>query len=114
MRALLDLEDLRADVYLVVSATTKARDIANIIQNYEPFGFQSVIISKCDETRQYGNIISVLHEKRKSVSYITDGQRIQQNIHPAEIVRFLINLTDFHVDRVPRASRDGLLTFVPG
>ena len=99
MRSILDLEDLHADVYLALSATTKARDLVNIIQNYEPFNFNSVIVTKCDETRQYGNVISVLHEKRKSISYITDGQRVPKNIRRADVVNFLIGLNDFKIDR---------------
>lgn len=100
MRSILDLEDLHADVYLALSATTKARDLVNIIQNYEPFNFNSVIVTKCDETRQYGNVISVLHEKRKSISYITDGQRVPKNIRRADVVNFLIGLNDFKIDRI--------------
>ena len=99
MRSILDLEDLHADVYLALSATTKARDLVNIIQNYEPFNFNSVIVTKCDEPRQYGNVISVLHEKRKSISYITDGQRVPKNIRRADVVNFLIGLNDFKIDR---------------
>lgn len=99
MRSILDLDDLHADVYLALSATTKARDLVNIIQNYEPFNFNSVIVTKCDETRQYGNVISVLHEKRKSISYITDGQRVPKNIRRADVVNFLIGLNDFKIDR---------------
>ena len=99
MRSILDLEDLHADVYLALSATTKARDLVNIIQNYEPFNFNYVIVTKCDETRQYGNVISVLHEKRKSISYITDGQRVPKNIRRADVVNFLIGLNDFKIDR---------------
>lgn len=99
MRSILDLEDLHADVYLALSATTKARDLVNIIQNYEPFNFNSVIVTKCDETRQYGNVISVLYEKRKSISYITDGQRVPKNIRRADVVNFLIGLNDFKIDR---------------
>ena len=99
MRSILDLEDLHADVYLALSATTKARDLVNIIQNYEPFNFISFIFTKCDETRQYGNVISVLHEKRKSISYITDGQRVPKNIRRADVVNFLIGLNDFKIDR---------------
>jgi len=100
MRSVLDLDDLHADVYLAVSATTKARDLSNIIQNYEPFNFGSVIITKCDETKQYGNVISVLHEKRKSISYITDGQGVPKDIRRADVVNFLMGLNDFKIDRI--------------
>ena len=100
MKSLLEIRGLHPDVYLAVAASTKSRDLENIIQNYEPFGYGSVIVTKCDESHQYGNIISVLHEKNKKISYITDGQNVVRDIRRADIVQFLINLTGFDVDRV--------------
>ncbi|MCR5290085.1 MAG: hypothetical protein K6E51_08860 [Treponema sp.] len=99
MKAILDVNVMHPDVYLAVSASTKARDIELIIQNYEPFAFNSVIVTKCDETQMYGNVLSVLHEKNKSIAYITDGQRVPHNIRRASIVDFLIRLCDFTIDR---------------
>ena len=91
---------MHPDVYLAVAASTKARDLKNIMQNYEPFGYTSVIVTKCDETTRLGNIISVLNEKRKSISYWTDGQVISRNIQRAGVVDFLIRLAGFTVDRI--------------
>lgn len=99
MKTLLDIEKYGPEIFLAVSATTKARDLRNIIQNYELFGYTSVIITKCDETNQYGNVISVLHEKHKAISYITDGQSAARNIDKANIVNFLIRLRNFNIDR---------------
>ncbi|MBP5402507.1 MAG: AAA family ATPase [Treponema sp.] len=95
----LSVDGLRPDVYLAVTASTKAKDLRNIIQNYEPFGFSSVIVTKCDETSQYGNIISVLSEKHKSISYITYGQAAAKDISRADVVGFLIRLSGFKIDR---------------
>ncbi|WP_318662806.1 flagellar biosynthesis protein FlhF [Treponema sp.] len=95
----LSVDGLRPDVYLAIAASTKAKDLRNIIQNYEPFGFGSVIITKCDETSQYGNIISVLAEKQKSISYITYGQAAAKDISRADIIGFLIRLSGFKIDR---------------
>ncbi|MBP3710679.1 MAG: 50S ribosome-binding GTPase [Treponema sp.] len=100
MKSLLEIRGLHPDVYLSVAASTKARDLENIIQNYEPFGYGSVIVTKCDESHQYGNIISVLHEKNKKISYITDGQNVVRDIRRADTVQFLINLSGFDVDRI--------------
>lgn len=99
MRKFLDVPGLHPDVYLAVSASTKARDLENIMQNYEMFNFRSVIITKCDETTRYGNILSVLAEKNKSISYITDGQQVPRYFEKATVVRFLTNLADFNIDR---------------
>lgn len=100
LKSTLGVDGLRPDVYLAVTASTKARDLKNIMQNYEPFGYTSVIVTKCDETTRLGNIISVLNEKRKSISYFTDGQTISKNIKRAGVVDFLIRLSGFTVDRI--------------
>lgn len=100
LKSTLGVDGLRPDVYLAVAASTKARDLKNIMQNYEPFGYTSVIVTKCDETTRLGNIISVLNEKRKSISYFTDGQTISKNIKRAGVVDFLIRLSGFTVDRI--------------
>lgn len=96
----LSVDGLRPDIYLAVTASTKPRDLRNIIQNYEPFAFNSVIITKCDETGQYGNIISVLAEKHKSISYITYGQAAARDISHASVVEFLKRLNGFNIDRI--------------
>ena len=99
MKNMLDV-NMNPDIYLSVTATTKASDLQNIFRNYEPFGYESVIITKCDETKQFGNVISVLWDKHKSISYICDGQGVPRNIRRANIIDFLKNLSGFDVDRV--------------
>lgn len=108
MQLLLQVPGMNPDIYLTVMASTKVRDLQNIMQNYEPFGYKSVIITKCDESEELGNVISVLHEKHKMVSYITDGQVASKNIHKAKIVEdFLIRLENFKIDRVHVEERFG-------
>ncbi|MDR0486704.1 MAG: flagellar biosynthesis protein FlhF [Treponema sp.] len=99
MRELLDGCGKGAQVHLVLSASTKTSDIEDILRQFEPFNYRSVILTKMDETNHIGNVISALAEKGKSVSYITDGQKIPYDIKRATVVRFLINLDDFKVDR---------------
>ena len=99
LQNMLDVRNLKADIYLAVSATTKARDLEKIFKNYEGFGFRSVIVTKCDETTSFGNILSILHEKRKSVSWIAVGQEILHTFERADPVFFLRNLEGFDIDR---------------
>ena len=99
MKAMLDVPGLSPDVYLAFDAKTKCRDIINIMNNYEPFNYGSVIATKCDESGQYGNIISALYEKRKKIAFITDGQNAARNLTPADVVYFLTRLEGFKIDR---------------
>jgi flagellar biosynthesis protein FlhF len=99
MKALLKACDSKAETHLVLSASTKTNDIEYILRQFEPFNYQSVLLTKMDETRTVGNIISALAEKGKPVSYITNGQQIHKYIKKANVVGFLINLEGFNVDR---------------
>ena len=89
---------MNADVYLTVPASVKAKDLVSIISHYETFEFGSVIITKWDETLTVGNVLSVLSEKRKDVSYIAFGQKVPTMIGKATVGRFLKNLSDFNIE----------------
>lgn len=99
MRHILDAAGSISDIHLAMSATTKASDMREIMQQYETFGVTSIIITKFDETTHVGNIISVLQDKQKPVAYITTGQRVPQDFEQASAVRFLTNLEGFRVNR---------------
>lgn len=99
MRYLLDGAGPISDVFLAMSATTKASDMREIMQQYETFGYTSVIMTKFDETARVGNIISILHEKKKPLAYLTTGQRVPNDLEKASVVRFLTNLEGFRVNR---------------
>ncbi len=99
MRHFLESAGQLSDVHLAMSATTKPSDMREIMQQYETFGYDSVIITKFDETNRVGNIVSVLGEKKKPLAYITTGQRVPQDFERASVVRFLINLEGFRVNR---------------
>lgn len=99
MRELLDACGTSSEYYLAVSATTKASDIREIFQEFEPFKYEAVILTKLDETLRVGNIISVLSEQRKSLAYITDGQGVPLDIQKAARGRLLRNLEGFKINR---------------
>jgi len=99
MKEILNGAPRHTEFHLVITAATRTSDIENIMQQFEPFNYKSVIFSKIDETDRIGNIISALAEKRKSVSYITNGQTVPVDIRRASVVRFLINLDGFKINR---------------
>lgn len=70
-------------VLLVVSATTKDRDLALAIQRSCELPVESLIVSKIDETDRYGNVINNLLKFKKSVSFLTNGQKVPDDLIPA-------------------------------
>jgi len=101
MKMFLDACGTVADIHLVVAATTKSSDLAEILRHFESFNYRSVVVTKMDETIRTGNVIGALSEKGKPISYITDGQKVPTDIRKASVVQFLINLEGFtKVNRV--------------
>ncbi|KHD38289.1 flagellar biosynthesis regulator FlhF [Clostridium acetobutylicum] len=68
------------NINLVISATTKNRDLEAIIDGYRQLDFQNVIITKLDETTTYGSIINILNYAHKPLSYVTTGQNVPDDI----------------------------------
>ena len=108
MKLLLEVPGMNPDIYLAFMAGTKLRDLQNIMQNYEPFGYKSVIVTKCDESEQFGNVISMLYEKHKSISYYTHGQVASRDISRAGVVDFLMRLENFKIDRIHIEDKFGI------
>jgi flagellar biosynthesis protein FlhF len=99
MKQFLDACGSSAEAHLAISAAVKFSDIREILRQFAPFNYQAVTITKLDETMRVGNVISALFADGKPVSYITDGQGVEKNIHRASVVRLLINLEGFLINR---------------
>lgn len=102
MRSLLEAAGKNAEVHLALSATTKTQDFREIMAQFEPFQYKSVVITKMDETSQAGNILSVLWEKGKSVSFVTNGQGVPQDIRRADVRVFIETLSGFNEDSIKK------------
>ncbi len=107
MKEILAICGGQASVYLALAATTKASDTEEILRQFEPFGYRAVILTKLDETMRIGNIISCLARHRKPVAYLCDGQGVPQDLEEAEVVRLLMNMEGFRVDREALERRFG-------
>ena len=80
--------------YLTLSASTKNRDMKDIMKSYALFDYDSLIITKLDETKSVGNIISVLSDTQKTLTYITTGQSVPRNIEIASVAKLVSLLED--------------------
>jgi flagellar biosynthesis protein FlhF len=107
MKDVLDAAGTQSVIHLAIGATTKASDVEEILKTFEPFKYKAVILTKLDETLRIGNILSVLAASRKPISYIADGQSVPQDIEQASVLRLLMNLDGFHLNRERLEKRFG-------
>ncbi|WP_027624817.1 flagellar biosynthesis protein FlhF [Clostridium lundense] len=68
------------NIHLVISATTKNRDIDTIVEGYKILGYNNVIITKLDETTTYGSILNILQSAETPISFVTTGQNVPDDI----------------------------------
>ncbi len=69
--------------HLVLSATTKSRDALNILERFSVCKPDRVLFTKTDETTSLGFIVNLLFDKRITLSYLTNGQSVPDDIAPA-------------------------------
>lgn len=80
-------ENMPIETHLVVSANAKASDLSDMIDGFSILPIDSLLFTKIDETRHYGPLFSVLGRKRKSVSFLTTGRRVPEDIEAATVKR---------------------------
>ncbi|MDO4965347.1 MAG: flagellar biosynthesis protein FlhF [Lachnospiraceae bacterium] len=73
-------ESYEKEVYLVLSATTKYRDLISVCDTYSEFTKYKIIFTKLDETSTLGNIYNVRLHTGAEMSYVTCGQNVPDDI----------------------------------
>lgn len=68
------------DVYLVLSATTKYKDLVKITETYAKIVKYNLIFTKLDETCCIGNILNIKMLTDAALSYSTSGQNVPDDI----------------------------------
>ena len=68
------------EIYLVLSATTKYKDLVKITETYSAIARYSLIFTKLDETSGIGNIFNIKMLTGAPLSYTTFGQSVPDDI----------------------------------
>ena len=74
------VKEYDCEILLVVSATTKYSDLKNIADVYGDLFDYRLVFTKLDETRGLGNILNLKLDTNKSLSYVTWGQNVPEDI----------------------------------
>ncbi|MEF2095498.1 flagellar biosynthesis protein FlhF [Bacillus sp. CFBP9009] len=71
------------ETYLVLSLTSKQKDMEDIYRQFTAIPIKQVIFTKADETSTFGQIFNFIHTHKLGAAYITDGQNVPDDIEIA-------------------------------
>lgn len=77
------LEGIHSDIYLCLSATTKDRELEEILKRFSIFEVSKVVFTKLDECESFGCIVNLLLKANLQIAYFTTGQRVPEDIEVA-------------------------------
>jgi flagellar biosynthesis protein FlhF len=71
------------DVVLVMPSSIKYEDLKVTYENFSSLGVDTLMFTKLDETRGFGNIFSLAYETKQPISYFSVGQEVPEDLVPA-------------------------------
>ena len=74
---------VRIRSYLVMSATSQRRVMQEAVDHFRRIPLSGCILTKLDESLNLGEVINVCIQNALPISYITDGQRVPEDIQVA-------------------------------
>lgn len=83
-----------SQVFLVLSATTKYRDLLKIVSRYNQITDFQLIFTKLDETEVLGNLLNLKLYTDKPIAFVTYGQNVPNDIelfNPQKTVKQILS-----------------------
>lgn len=71
------------EVQLVLSTTTKQRDLEDCLLQFKGTGYHQLIFTKLDETDSYGAVYNCARKAHCPITYLTFGQNVPDDIEEA-------------------------------
>ena len=72
-------------IHLTLSASTQYSDLLDIVDRFRIVPSDYILITKLDETSNFGNILNLMYHRPKPISYLTVGQNVPDDISLADI-----------------------------
>jgi len=95
--------------YLVLAANTQQRVMQENVERFKKVPLSGVIYTKIDESLSIGEIISTSIQNGLPIGYLTDGQRVPEDIKVANVDK-LVTLADKMVNNLPVQQAVGFRT----
>ncbi|MGY3853029.1 flagellar biosynthesis protein FlhF [Aeromonas aquatilis] len=80
---------VRIRSYLVMSATSQRRVMQEAVDHFRRIPLSGCILTKLDESLNLGEVINVCIQNSLPISYITDGQRVPEDIQVANAAQLV-------------------------
>lgn len=71
------------EVHLAVSATTTRADLEEVLLRFRPLGYHHLLATKLDEARSAGPLLGLALERDLTVSYLSTGQEVPDDLEVA-------------------------------
>lgn len=72
--------EYNVDVVLVMPSSIKYEDLKATYDNFDTLNVDTIMFTKLDETRGFGNIFSLAYETKKPISYFSVGQEVPEDL----------------------------------
>ena len=72
------------EIHLTLSAGTKFQDLLDIVDRFRAVQSNFILITKLDETSNFGNLLNLAHHRPKPFSMLTIGQNVPDDIALAD------------------------------
>lgn len=75
--------------YLVLSANAQVAMLEEAVMAFSKVPLAGSILTKVDEATRLGGVLSVFHERQLPLAYVSNGQRVPEDLQVAEIQELL-------------------------
>jgi flagellar biosynthesis protein FlhF len=79
----------KLETALVLAASTQAGAIEEAVKHFAPANPSCCVLTKLDEAASLGGVLSVLVRARLPVSYMSEGQRVPEDLRPARALELV-------------------------
>jgi flagellar biosynthesis protein FlhF len=83
--------------YLVLPANAQSRDLDEVVHRFRPAAPKGLILTKLDETGRLGGAFSVAIRRKLPIAYVTDGQRVPEDMQRGEAHRLALRMTELRI-----------------
>ncbi len=80
---------MQIETALVLAASTQAGAVAEAVTRFAPANPASCVLTKVDEAASLGGTLSVLTRSRLPISYVSEGQRVPEDLRPARALELI-------------------------
>ena len=102
------------NVYLTLAANSQRGVLADVVRAFRVVPLAGCILPKVDETTSLGGGLSVAAEQDLPVAYISDGQQVPEDLHPARAHALVSRAVAIMQDVGVGAKDDPISTMIGG